>query len=343
MRINRFLKILLFVLIFNPSNVFAELNLPPKTEQLFYNGIKSLFNDEIDVALNKFDSLCVIDPENPIGYFCKAFCYGFIMDEYRNLNFMDKFNEAADNAIKKSKILEEKENPTSEIFLWSGASLGIKAIRDAMMGNWWDAIWDGLKAGDKLERCLKIDSTLYDVYFGLGNYHYWKSVKSKVFWWLPFVGDERQKGINEIKISIEKGKFAEIPGKISLMRIYIEEKNYNELIKLADELLKEYNFLYPLWYKAFSNVQIGEWQKAIILYNEILKKLNKKYFHGIEGEIECYYFIALCNYKIGKIEEAKKHLNKILPYKGKIETKIYFYENFMDSSEKLMKEIEKSN
>ncbi|MFC1562849.1 hypothetical protein ACFL4Z_02220, partial [candidate division KSB1 bacterium] len=290
-----------------------------------------------------FDTLCVIEPENPFGYFCMAFCYDYIMDEYRNLNFMEEFNKAANNAVKKAEILEKKGNLTAETFLWSGGALGIRGVRRAMVGDWFGAFRDGLKAGSKLKNSIEIDSTLYDTYFGLGNYHYWKSVKSKTFWWLPFIGDERQKGINEIKLSIKKGKFTEIPGKTSLLRIYIEEKKYNEVFELADEILKEYNFLNPLWFKGFALIYTEDWQKAIDLYNEILKKLQEKYYHGIEGEIECLYFLALCNYKLGNIKEAKKYLDFILPYKGKIETKIYFYENYIDSAEKLSKEINQSD
>jgi hypothetical protein len=55
------------------------------------------------------------------------------------------------------------------------------------------------------------------------------------------------------------------------------------------------------------------------------------------------YFLALSNYKLGNLEEAKKYLNIILPYKGKIETRIYFYENYIESAEKLLREINETN
>ncbi|NVM02974.1 MAG: hypothetical protein HWN67_11595 [Candidatus Helarchaeota archaeon] len=339
----RIVKIIFIFYLINKINVFAALTLSPEMERIFLDGLNRLFRDDFVGAMGKFDSLCVIEPENPFGYFCKAFSYDLIMDEYRNLKFMDEFDEAASTAIKKAEILEKKENPSAEVYLFSGGAIGIRGVRRAMVGNWWGAFMDALKAADKVENCLKIDPTLYDAYYGLGTYHYWKSVKSKIFWWLPFVGDERKKGVDEVKISIEKGKFTEIPGKLCLLRIYIEEKDFNEVLRIADELIRRNNNLHPLWFKGYGYIYIEEWEKAIDLYNEILQRLREKDFYGIEGEIECWYYLALCNYKLGKIEDAKKYLNMILPYKGKVETKIYFYENYINSAEKLLEKISRTN
>jgi len=339
----KLIKIIFIFFLIVKTNIFATLTLPPDMERIFLDGLNRLFRDDFTGAMEKFDSLCVIEPENPFGYFCKAFSYDLIMDEYRTLRFMDEFDEAVSNAIKKAEILEKKENPSAEVYLFSGGAIGIRGVRRGMIGDWWGAFWDGLKAADKLEKSLEIHSTLYDALYGLGTYHYWKSAKSKIFWWLPFIGDERQKGIDEIKISMKRGKFTEIPGEMCLLRIYIEEKNYNEVLRIADELIKSNNNLHPLWFKGYAYVYIKEWERAIDLYNEILRRLREKDFHGIEGEIECWYYLALCNYKIGKIEEAKKYLNIILPYKGKAETRIYFYENYIDSAERLFREINRTN
>lgn len=339
----KLIKIIFILFLIGKINIFATLTLSPDMERIFLDGLNRLFRDDFAGAMEKFDSLCVIEPENPFGYFSKAFSYDLIMDEYRTLKFMDEFDEAAGNAIKKAEILEKKENPSAEVYLFSGSAIGIRGIRRAMLGDWVGAFRDALKAADKVENCLKIDATLYDAYYGLGTYHYWKSVKTRILWWLPFIGDEREKGIEEIKISVRKGKFTEIPGKLGLLRVYIEEKNFGEVLKITNELIKRNNNLHPLWFKGYAYVYIGEWERTIDLYNEILRRLKEKDFHGVEGEIECWYYLALCNYKIGKIEEAKRYLNMILPYKGKVETKIYFYENYIDSAEKLLREINKTN
>jgi len=339
----KLVKIIFIFFLIIRTNIFATMTLSPDMERIFLDGLNRLFKDDFAGAIERFDSLCVIEPENPFGYFCKAFGYDLIMDEYRNLNFMDEFDEVVTMAIEKAGILEKKENPSAEVYLFSGGAIGMRGVRRAMIGNWWGAFTDALKAADKVENCLKIDSTLYDAYYGLGNYHYWKSVKSRIFWWLPFVGDERKKGIDEIKISIEKGKFTEIPGKLSLLRIYIEEKNFGEVFRIADELIMRNNSLHPLWFKGYGYIYIEEWEKAIDLYNKILQKLKEKDFYGVEGEIECWYYLALCNYKLGKIEDAKKYLIMISPYKGKVETRIYFYENYINSAEKLLEKISKTN
>jgi len=285
----KLIKIVFIIFLIGKINIFATLTLSPDMERIFLDGLDRLFRDDFTGAMGKFDSLCVIEPENPFGYFCKAFSYDLIMDEYRTLKFMDEFNEAARNAKEKAEILEKKENPSAEVYLFSGGAIGIRGVRRAMLGDWFGAFRDALKAADKVENCLKIDSTLYDAYLGLGTYHYWKSVKTKILWWLPFIGDEREKGIEEIKISMRRGKFTEIPGKLGLLRVYIEEKDFGEVLKITDELIKRNNNLHPLWFKGYAYVYFEEWERTIDLYNEILRRLKEKDFYGVEGEIECWY------------------------------------------------------
>ena len=62
--------------------------------------------------------------------------------------------------------------------------------------------------GKYLEKTLKLDSTYSDAYLGLGAYHYYKTVKSKAFLWLPFVVDRREQGIEELNLCVNSGLLA---------------------------------------------------------------------------------------------------------------------------------------
>ena len=108
----------------------------------------------------------------------------------------------------------------------------------AFHGSWWGAFQDGLKCSSYLKKSLKIDSTYYDAYLGLGAYHYHKTVKSKAFLWLPFVADRRAQGIEELRLCIDSGYLAAHNARESLLRIYFDEKRYEELLVLADSLDK---------------------------------------------------------------------------------------------------------
>ena len=292
----RFTFIILTVLLlstFKISTFAASLTLSPEIEKIFFNGVDHLYRDEFEEAFAKFDSICALKPDDPMVYFCKAFIYDYIMDEHRTLFFMEQFDKEVENAIKKAEELEKKGYYSSEMYLFTGGAIGMRGIRRAMIGDWFGAFVDALKAAGKLTKSVKLDSTMYDAYFGLGGYHYWKSVKSKIFWWLPFVGDQRQQGIDEIKLSVEKGKFTPIPGEVSLLRIYLEEKDFDEVIKLADKLRKSHDNIHSLWFKGYALIHRKQWPEAIDIYTEILSRLQQKCFQGIEGEVECYYYIAL--------------------------------------------------
>ena len=274
----RFTFIILIVLVLSTLNISplaGSLTLSPEIEKIFFEGVNHLYRDEFESAFAKFDSIRSLKPDDPMGYFCKAFVYDYIMDEYRTLFFMEQFDEEVETAIKKAEELEEKGHHSSEMYLFTGGAIGMRGIRRAMIGNWFGAFTDALKAAGKLTKSVEIDSTMYDAYFGLGTYHYWKSVKSKIFWWLPFIGDQRQQGIDEIKLSIEKGKFTPIPSEVSLLRIYLEEKNFDEVIKLADKLMKSHDNINSLWFKGYALIYSEQWSESIDIYNFCLTLRNK--------------------------------------------------------------------
>jgi len=107
-------------------------------------------------------------------------------------------------------------------------------------GSWWSALRYGIKAKKAFGRCIKADSAFYDAYVGLGSYRYWRSAKTKAINWLPFVPDERDRGLRELELAAEKSLFSGDFARNSLIWVWIDLRRYEEAESLAVEMQNKY-------------------------------------------------------------------------------------------------------
>ncbi|MEC8992684.1 MAG: hypothetical protein VX656_15675 [Candidatus Latescibacterota bacterium] len=76
-----------------------------------------------------------------------------------------------------------------------GSAYSYRAMARFRRHNWIGAFLDDRRSIDHLKKALKGDQKLYDVYFGLGGYHYWRTARAgfirAVAFWMP---DRRELG-----------------------------------------------------------------------------------------------------------------------------------------------------
>jgi len=163
-----------------------------------------------------------------------------------------------------------------------------------------------------LKKAVKIDTSLYDAYYGLGTFHYWRSAKSKILRFLIFRKDQ-QKGINEVWKAIKKGRYTDIEGKYALVAIYYDCGDYEKAFTLNQEL----NELFPpnpscLYMRCQLYEQQGKWEAAKQTLHQLLQHLLNSEYKSIGYEVECHYRIAHCHYKLGEYDKALEHVKKVL-------------------------------
>lgn len=313
----------------------------PEVDQIILKGIELVHNDSTFAAVEEFKKLIEIFPEDPIGYFYVSATLQYMMDDYRNYSYMDDFNEYMNLAIKTGEGRKKKENLTAYDCLYLGGAIGYRGINKGLTGNWFGAFVDGLKAKGYLEKALKLDPELYDVYYGLGTYHFWKSLKAKIFWWLPFVKDNRQMGIDMIKLAIEKGKYAKEDAKLGLVRIWVENKEYENAFAMIGELRKTHpDRPFLLWLLGQAQLKTQMYDGAINTYQSLLEALtNSPYYHPA-GEVECRYHLALAYYKSRDFKKSSDVIDSVLVFeKNPKENKSI--KDFVGKAKKLKKKIKK--
>jgi len=244
-------------------------------------------------ALESCENLMLYYPESPVGYFYIAALYQIIMRNYRVRTYESQFERYINLAIEKGEEALKKDQRDAMSHFYLGAAYGYKALHKSLKREWFSAFKDGQRNISCLKEAIQVEPTLYDAYYGLGVYHYWRSAKSKTFWFLPFIGDERQKGIDELWKSIHKGKHSAIEGRYALTTIYYNEADYQKAWDVNQQLYG----LFPnnpacLYMRGRILEKLGKWKKAEMTFRRLLNHLMASEYRGIGYQIECHYRLA---------------------------------------------------
>jgi len=309
--------ILSLSLLVTGNSALGEVSMDsPEVDSIIFRGLTLVYADSTLAAVDQFKKLIDLFPDKPIGYFYASATLQTMMDDYRNYTYPDEFNRYLNQAIKAGEDGKKKGNLTAFDYLYFGGAIGFRGIHEALTGDWVGGFVDGLKGRNHLVKALEIDSTLYDVYYGLGAYHFWRSLKSKSFWWLPFIGDNRQKGIDMIKLAIEKSKYAKQDAKLALVRIWVENKDYDKAFKMIDDLFKIYpNKPYLLWFYGRAQFETNNDSGAIQTYQNLLGALVASPYYNPAGEVECRYDLAQAYYCKGDFQNCSAQIDTIFTFK----------------------------
>jgi hypothetical protein len=291
----------------------------PQIKTIALQGIEASFREDYALAESWFLSLIWMAPEDPAGYFFLAALYNTQMIDYES-DFREKefySNVKIAKKFARQKIRDNKKDAWAYVIL--GNSYGVKAVYNAMKGKWWSGLNEGLYAKSALKQATKLEPELYDAYVGLGSYHYWASVKTRAFWWLPFVGDHRQKGLSQTRLAFEKSVFSKAAAASGLVWMHINERQYDEAIILARNMQSEYpqgkSFLWPL---AQAQFEKRNWNDALLIYRELLDRLEE--YHPSKNPdqsynmIEARFYIANCLFSLGKYAQCDSVCQEILSF-----------------------------
>jgi len=274
-------------------------------------GIDFLHREKFEQAFQLFDSVILSYPENPVGYFFKAAAYANIASDYRNLAYTDSFFTYIEKAINVGKTVQESGNATSEDLLFYGGAVGYRGIYRSFLGDWFGAFKDGLRGKNILAQALDMDSTNYDVYYGLGEYDYWRSAKTRVLWWLPFISDKRNEGVEQIFLAIQKGKLVKSEAKYGLLKIYDNENEYRSILQLWNDYLIEINPDDPfsLYFVGRALAQTGRYQEAIDTFGRLHEIYVSSPYYDPASELDVDYNLGVFYYKWGRYDKAVEYLS----------------------------------
>ena len=307
-------------------------------------GINLLYSGRLDESLKIFGSLSGSPLDSMASHLFRGLAYSSVNDKYRSTKYNNLVFFHISEALKIGDNLLKADNKDSRVYLCLGGAYGVRGLRKAMLGDTWGGIKEGRKAHKLLHKALEEDSTIYDAYYGLGMYHFWKSKRAhtviKYFGWLFRIKDERERGIRELYTAMNKGSYAYFPAMRALFIIFIEENRIDEFISLSGEYAESFpDDLYHKWFLGIAYIRKEKWKQSLAVYEEIEKHLQGVEFRGIEADVECGYYKALCLYHLGRKNEAEHLCREILEVKDKVNKNVFYFEDYIKETERLLSKI----
>lgn len=315
---------LFFMISVPPFALSAQSFLPAKTDSLITNGINSIILQNFEDAENYFIELDSLDKIDPLGKIyltvvsiSKSFDHG---EEYK-WDYITNLLEEAKN------LAEENYNqkPKSVLRLYTLAlAEGYYAYVKGLESNWLSAISNGYDAIKNFERCVIMDSTFYEAYTAIGTFKYWKSKKGS---FLPMVSDERDIGVKYLELAVAKSRHSNYLAVNSLLWIYIDKKEFQKTINLANKILSKYPqsrlFKWALA-RAYESIDMN---KSILVYKQILDEYESmKSLNGYQ-KIVLLHLIAQLEYRLGNKKAALALCNVILNMKNLSEFVLHKLDN----------------
>ena len=290
----------------------AESHPDSALQSLLLKGLHEVHSEAYDNALKTFRKLIDDYPRHPAGYFCTAAVYKTIMQNYRVKTFEPQLDQCIESAINAGQNGDRRDKEDAVISFYTGGAYGFRGLHKFRKRDWLGALKDGLKGISLLKLALERDSSMFDAYYGLGSYHYWRSAKSKVLRML-FFRNGKARGIGEIWKAIEKGQYTAIEGKYALVAIYYDQGDHDKALSVNQELYA----LFPtnpscVYMRGRLLMKRGEWDQARSSMEALLSHLKGAGYRSAGYETECHYWIALCCSRLGLPDEALLHTQEAL-------------------------------
>jgi tetratricopeptide (TPR) repeat protein len=203
-------------------------------------------------------------------------------------------------------------DPWGHFFL--GTVHAYKSMWHGQTRSWLKSFIEGLKCRGKYDRTIKLEPTLYDGYTGIGSYHYWSSAKLGKY--IPFIPDNRKKGLEELRMAMDSSYFSSRLAATGLAWALIEENNLPGALRIAQDLYRESSGgRVSMWILGAIYWKWGRLDEAERYYAELLKSLNAAGKQNNYNLIFCRYRRGVCLYMMRDYRGAKEEFETLLSYK----------------------------
>ncbi len=163
-----------------------------------------------------------------------------------------------------------------------------------------------------MEWILTVDDSFYDACFTAGCYRFWKSVAMRQVSWLPFFGDDRKRGIEEVRKAAEKGK---LTGPLSASMLLQMLVAYNP--RAAIELGEKMTAAYPscrlfAWQLGEAYKKTGKYSEAVYVFSGIADSFSRDAADDGSGQLRCWWKLAVLSKSLGKNDRCREYCERII-------------------------------
>ncbi len=316
--------------------------------------LSSLYEKTVDLYLHeRFDEAIALGkqireefPENPAGAFGLLSTYQSMKWNYRVRRFDATIDSLIDLSMELSKKAQKKNKKDGTNYFYMGCALGFRTMRSARAGHWMSAFRDGSQAPRYFKKAIVYNPEFYDAYYGLGLQKYWLGAKGAMRY-LPFSAGKRKAGIEQMKLTAEKGRFLKINAMYGLMAVYQNEKQYEQALELANTLTEMFPNNPTTHYKQGRLLQqFGEWEKSNQSFEKLQRLLVAAPYQCTSYKVEALYQQARNHYESKNLFQTQRlcdeamALLEVCDFSGEMDGPMESFSEIKENLLKLNKAVE---
>ncbi|HEY6627114.1 MAG TPA: tetratricopeptide repeat protein [Ignavibacteriaceae bacterium] len=314
MALSKILTIFFIVLI--NAELSAQTYPDPMVDSLLRTGIKHIVNQDYKSANQVFTNLNEEYSHLPLGKIYLA--ANKIAEAY---DYAEDFDETyilknLESAKEQSEILIEQDKDNIWYRYFYALAEGYISYYDAIEGSWFSALSTGINSISEFDKILIEDKNFYEAYIAIGTFEYWKSRKLEFMDWLPFASDTKNIGIDRLSVAIDSSSYNSHLAINSLIWIYIDQKKYDDAIRVAEKALNEFPQSRTFKWGLARAYEEKNSLEAIELYLDILQSYPDSLKENYKNEITLKHLIAQQYAKLGDKEKAIQYCDEILSMKS---------------------------
>ena len=280
-----------------------------------HSGKQKIYQFQLEQAMSAFRDVQTQYPDLPHGYFYESYIYAILYSQDRTNRDLDSLLKRSVNlALQKGEKYKDKDPDNPEAFYYLGATNGILAIYHVLNSSYIKGYIHGRRGKNYLQDAVKMDSTFYDAYLGLGIFHYYVDLLPGILKFfagiLGFYGD-RALGIQEIKLTAAQGQFFQAEGEFTyaVFRYFLEGEKQKSL-RIFKKLNKTYSenpaltLLIGYHYRRHGRIKLAE---------RYFRNVSESFTDQLpQITVMKYYNLGVCYYRMNQFEQADKYFTQLL-------------------------------
>lgn len=292
----RFIRIVVLIILVLHANTaagFAQSSSETSVllDSLLQHAILLTVDQEYESAFRLIDEALALAPQEPLGHLFRAATLQSRMMDYEDYGDEKEFLKS----IKTCRRLAERklQRRAGDAFghFLLGSAYGYEAFYIGKKKRYLEAAHLGWKSIKHLETAIRLDSTMYDAYLGIGTYKYYRSkLKLLIF------SDERETGLAMIRKACAYGKYSRFAAINGLTWVLLDENKPEEAFALSDSVLQRHpRSRFFMWGVAESAARLGNFDYSREIYQRLMTTLG-------EEQRLSPYLEAVCRMKLTKLE-----------------------------------------
>ncbi len=303
----RFLPVILF---FVSSAAFAGDTMVPAEASSSVS--MAVLSGDYGLAEQRADDFIKQYPRQPAGYLFKASVLHCVNIDYEDFSRSDDFFALLDYAEKlaRNKLAEDSADLWAAYYIH--AADGLRAAWSSAEGRFFYSLAKGRSGAMGMIDLIEKDPELYDAYLMAGTYRFWKSYAVRPLVRLPLIGDERSRGIEDVRKAIEHGYFTGPLSNTALIEIYIKH-DPEKALELAEKMTAAYpDCRLFRWQLGESHKVLEQYDEAVEVFTALADTFRSDLRDDGSGALRCWWKLAVLSKDVGKKEKVCYYCRKIL-------------------------------